>query len=69
VAGELSNHTGDHEEARRALEDALDLFAESAAPYEAALARLALARTRPRPRATLQTDPLGGRGRFKNFGY
>ena len=45
VAGELSDHTGDHEEARRALEDALDLFGESAAPYEAALARLALART------------------------
>jgi DNA-binding CsgD family transcriptional regulator len=29
----------------RALADALDLFAESAAPYEAGLARLALART------------------------
>ena len=37
--------SGDHEEARRGLEDALDLFAESAAPYEAALARLALSRT------------------------
>jgi DNA-binding NarL/FixJ family response regulator len=44
VAGELAHHRGDHEEARRALEDALDLFAESAAPYEAALARLALSR-------------------------
>jgi ATP/maltotriose-dependent transcriptional regulator MalT len=42
VAGELANQGGDYEEARRALEDALDLFAESAAPYEAGLARLAL---------------------------
>jgi ATP/maltotriose-dependent transcriptional regulator MalT len=45
VAGELAEQDGDHEEARRRLEDALDLFAESAAPYEAGLARLALART------------------------
>jgi len=45
VAGELAEQKGDHEGARRTLEDALDLFAESAAPYEAALARLALART------------------------
>ena len=45
VAGELAEYTGDHDEARRALEDALDLFAESAAPYEAGLARLGLART------------------------
>jgi ATP/maltotriose-dependent transcriptional regulator MalT len=45
VAGELAHHEGDQEEARRALEDALDLFGESAAPYEAGLARLALSRT------------------------
>lgn len=45
VAGEIADLSGDHEHARRTLEDALDLFAESAAPYEAALARLALSRT------------------------
>ena len=44
VAGEVAELTGDHEEARRGLEDALDLFGESAAPYEAALSRLALSR-------------------------
>jgi ATP/maltotriose-dependent transcriptional regulator MalT len=45
VAGEVAELSGDHEHARRTLEDALDLFAESAAPYEAALSRLALSRT------------------------
>ena len=45
VAGEIAEVSGKHEESRRSLEDALDLFAESAAPYEAALARLALSET------------------------
>jgi len=45
VAGEVAELSGDHEEARRSLEDSIDLFAESAAPYEAALARLALSRS------------------------
>jgi ATP/maltotriose-dependent transcriptional regulator MalT len=45
VAGEVAELSGDHEQARRSLEDAIDLFAESAAPYEAALARLALSRS------------------------
>jgi ATP/maltotriose-dependent transcriptional regulator MalT len=45
VTGEVAERRNDHEEARRSLEDALDLFAECAAPYEAALARLALSRT------------------------
>ena len=45
VAGELAELSGDHEQARRSLEDALDLLAESAAPYEEALSRLALSRT------------------------
>jgi ATP/maltotriose-dependent transcriptional regulator MalT len=45
VAGEVAELLGDHEQARRSLEDALDLFAESAAPYEEALSRLALSRT------------------------
>jgi ATP/maltotriose-dependent transcriptional regulator MalT len=45
VTGEVAESRGDHEEARRNLEDALDLFAECAAPYEAALARLGLSRT------------------------
>lgn len=45
VVGELAEQERDHERARRSLEDALDLFAESAAPYEQALSRLALSRT------------------------
>ncbi|HEV3376167.1 MAG TPA: LuxR C-terminal-related transcriptional regulator [Thermoleophilaceae bacterium] len=45
VAGEIAELRAEHEEARRCLEDALDLFGESAAPYEAALARLALSRS------------------------
>jgi LuxR family transcriptional regulator, maltose regulon positive regulatory protein len=35
---------GDHEEARRAGEDAVDRLTESGAPYDAAVARLGLAR-------------------------
>jgi ATP/maltotriose-dependent transcriptional regulator MalT len=45
VTGEVAELSGDHEQARRSLEDALDLFAESAAPYEAALSGLALSLT------------------------
>ena len=45
VEGEVTEMRGEHEQARRSLEDALDLLAESAAPYEAALSRLALSRT------------------------
>jgi ATP/maltotriose-dependent transcriptional regulator MalT len=45
VTGEVADRRGDHEEARRNIADALDLFTECAAPYEAALARLALSRT------------------------
>ncbi len=45
VMGEVAELRGDHEQARRSFEDALDLLAESAAPYEGALARLALSRT------------------------
>jgi ATP/maltotriose-dependent transcriptional regulator MalT len=45
VAGEVAGLGSEREEARRNLEDALDLFEESAAPYEAALARLALSAT------------------------
>jgi ATP/maltotriose-dependent transcriptional regulator MalT len=41
--GELALASGEAERARRALEDAVDLFVESSAPYEAALARLRLA--------------------------
>ena len=42
TAGRVADRSGDHEEARRSLEDALDLFVESSAPYEAGLARLSL---------------------------
>jgi ATP/maltotriose-dependent transcriptional regulator MalT len=45
VTGEVAQFAGDHEGARRCLEDALDEFSDSAAPYEGALARLALSRT------------------------
>jgi ATP/maltotriose-dependent transcriptional regulator MalT len=45
VAGEVAELGADHERARRSLEDAVDLFAEAAAPYEAALSRLSLSRT------------------------
>jgi DNA-binding CsgD family transcriptional regulator/tetratricopeptide (TPR) repeat protein len=44
VAGQMAAARGDHEEARRVYEDAVDLLAESAATYETALARLELAR-------------------------
>jgi DNA-binding NarL/FixJ family response regulator len=43
IAGELALAEGQAEDARRVLEDAVDLFLESAAPYETALARLDLA--------------------------
>jgi DNA-binding NarL/FixJ family response regulator len=45
AAGRMAAARGDHEEARRACEDAVDLLTMSAAMYEAALARLELART------------------------
>ena len=44
AAGQLALARGDHEEARRASEDAIDRLAESAAPYDAAVARVELAR-------------------------
>lgn len=44
VAGEAAAARGAWEEARRACEDAVDCFAAGSAPYEAALARAALAR-------------------------
>jgi DNA-binding NarL/FixJ family response regulator len=44
AAGLVAGARGDHEEARRACEDAVDLLTISAATYEAALARLELAR-------------------------
>jgi DNA-binding CsgD family transcriptional regulator len=44
AAGELAFARGDHEEARRASEDAVDRLTDSGAPYDAAVARLALAR-------------------------
>ena len=42
AAGRLAVARGDHESARRAFEDAVDLLVEAAAAYEAALARLEL---------------------------
>jgi DNA-binding CsgD family transcriptional regulator len=43
LAAELAGARRDHEAARHAAEDAVDCFEESAAPYEAALARIELA--------------------------
>lgn len=43
IAGELALAAGEAERARQLLEDAVDLLLESSAPYETALARLALA--------------------------
>ncbi len=42
AGGELALAGGDAERARRALEDAVDLFVESSAPYDVALARVRL---------------------------
>ena len=42
-AGLVANATGDFETARRQLEDAVDLFGESGAPFETAQARVCLA--------------------------
>ena len=44
VAGEVAFAQGDTEEARRAFEDAIDSFGQASAPYDAAVARLGLAR-------------------------
>ena len=43
MAGELAVAGGDHDEARRAFEDAVDSFTAGSAPYDAAVSRLALA--------------------------
>ena len=45
VAGELAAAGGDHDHARRCFEDAVDCLEEGSAPYDAAVARLALARS------------------------
>ncbi|MBZ5557863.1 MAG: LuxR C-terminal-related transcriptional regulator [Acidobacteriia bacterium] len=45
ASGYVANGGGDPEAARRHLEDAVDLFRQSGAPYELARARLELART------------------------
>jgi ATP/maltotriose-dependent transcriptional regulator MalT len=44
VTGQLAVRDGAYDDARRACEDALERFVEVAAPYDAALARLELAR-------------------------
>ena len=44
AVGEVAAARGDHDEARRCCEDAVDRFAQGSAPYDAALARLELAR-------------------------
>ena len=43
--GLIAARAGDHEQARRAFEDAVDLFARSGAPFELGRARLELARS------------------------
>jgi len=44
AAARLALAAGDHEEARRASEDAIDRLTDASAPYDAAVARLSLAR-------------------------
>ena len=44
TAGRLALAAGDHEEARRASEDAIDRLTDASAPYDAAVARISLAR-------------------------
>ncbi|HET8758462.1 MAG TPA: LuxR C-terminal-related transcriptional regulator [Solirubrobacteraceae bacterium] len=44
LQAELSAAAGDHDQARRCCEDAIDCFEEAAAPYDAARARVELAR-------------------------
>ena len=44
AAGQLAFARGDHEEARRASEDAIDRLTDASAPYDAAVARLWLSR-------------------------
>jgi len=44
AAARLALAAGDHEEARRASEDAIDRLSDATAPYDAAVARLSLAR-------------------------
>jgi len=44
AVGEVAAARGEHDEARRCCEDAVDRFAAGSAPYDAALARLELAR-------------------------
>ena len=44
AVGELAAARGDHDEARRCCEDAVDCFSRGAAPYDAGLARLELGR-------------------------
>src|SRR5207248_74980 len=44
AAGELALHTGDAESARTSLVEAVDVFTNVMAPFEAASARLTLAR-------------------------
>jgi DNA-binding NarL/FixJ family response regulator len=44
AAGFIDSAQGEHDSARRHLEDAVDLYRESSAPYELARARIALAR-------------------------
>ena len=45
VEGVMAAASGDHEEARRRFEDAVDLFAEGGAPYEVARSRLELGKS------------------------
>ncbi len=67
---EVTEARGDHEGSRRACEDAIDLFSETAAPYEEALARTVLARAlRSLGRAeAAEAEEATARGTFERLG-
>ncbi len=63
AAGAIALADGDHEAARRRLEDAVELYDASPAPFDAAAARLVLARTlatQDRPEAALEQALAAG---------
>jgi DNA-binding NarL/FixJ family response regulator len=70
VAGQLALARGDADEARRAAEDAIDRLYDSGAPYDAAVARLALAQALAalgRPEAAV-AEARAARDAFERLG-
>jgi LuxR family transcriptional regulator, maltose regulon positive regulatory protein len=69
AAGRIAFVDGDRDSARRALEDAVDLHGRSVAPFEAAQARLELARALPpNRRAAARDHAAAARAVFEELG-